>query len=113
MHGSHLAALVRRDVNPQPDKGKPSERVGRKATGLSPGLPGYGGRVAGRTQSLLWAVASHTAWRRLAVRSLKRPSHRVAIAVLLFLTILIWRVEAMAGQLTQSWLDNSSSATGI
>src|SRR5215475_6737024 len=113
MHGSHLAALVRRDVNPQPDKGKPSERVGRKATGLSPDLSGYGGRVAGRTQSLLWAVASHTARRRLAVISLERLCRYLALSILLFLTVLSLHAEATAGQLTQSWLDNGGGATGI
>src|SRR5215813_244871 len=51
--------------------------------------------------------------RRLAVRSPKRPSHCVAIAVLLALSVLIWHAETMAGQLTQSWVDNSASATGI
>jgi len=47
------------------------------------------------------------------VLSPKRPSHCVAIAVLLALSVLIWHAETMAGQLTQSWVDNSASATGI
>jgi hypothetical protein len=34
------------------DKGSPSEKMGRKATGLSPCFTGYGSRVAGQTQYL-------------------------------------------------------------
>ena len=45
--------------------------------------------------------------------SLKRLSHRVAIAVLLALTVLIWHAETIAGQLTESWVNNTTSATGI
>ena len=45
--------------------------------------------------------------------SLKRLSHRVAIAVLLALTVLIWHAETIAGQLTESWVNNTASATGI
>jgi hypothetical protein len=37
----------------KPEKGKLSERVGRKATGLHSGKPGHGSRVAGRAQYLL------------------------------------------------------------
>jgi hypothetical protein len=39
------------------EKGKPSESLGRKATGLSPNLKGYGSRAAGRMQHLLEAVS--------------------------------------------------------
>jgi len=35
-----------------PDKGKPLERVGRKATGLRPAAAGYGRRAPGRLPSL-------------------------------------------------------------
>lgn len=38
------------------EKGKPRESVGRKATGLSLKLKGYGSRAAGRMQHLLEAV---------------------------------------------------------
>jgi hypothetical protein len=34
------------------EKGKPAERLGRKATGLSPAEAGYGSGVAGQTQHL-------------------------------------------------------------
>src|SRR5215813_1145750 len=45
--------------------------------------------------------------------SLKRSSHCVSIAALLALSVLIWHAETIAGQLTQSWVDNTSNATGI
>ena len=45
--------------------------------------------------------------------SLKRPSRRVAIAALLFLTIFTWHAEAIAGQLTESWVNNTADAIGI
>ncbi len=38
------------------EKGKPSERVGRKATGLIPDDFGYGGRVAERMTAFFQAV---------------------------------------------------------
>jgi hypothetical protein len=38
------------------EKGEPRESVGRKATGLSLKLKGYGSRVAGRMQYPLEAV---------------------------------------------------------
>jgi hypothetical protein len=47
------------------------------------------------------------------VISLKRPSRRVAIAALLFLTIFTWNAEAIAGQLTESWINNTADAIGI
>jgi hypothetical protein len=47
------------------------------------------------------------------VTSLKRPSRRVAIAALLFLTIFTWHAEAIAGQLTESWVNNTADAIGI
>ena len=45
--------------------------------------------------------------------SLKRPSRRVAAALLFLLTILTWHAEAIAGQLTESWVNNTSDAIGI
>ena len=45
--------------------------------------------------------------------SLKKPSRRVAAATLLFLTILTWHAEAIAGQLTESWVNNTGDAIGI
>jgi hypothetical protein len=47
------------------------------------------------------------------VTSIKRPSRRVAAASLFFLTILTWHAEAIAGQLTESWVNNTSDAIGI
>jgi len=47
------------------------------------------------------------------VTSLKRPYRRVAIAALLFLTIFTWHAEAIAGQLTESWVNNTGDAIGI
>ena len=47
---------IRKNKGCELDKGKPLERVGRKATGLSPEIPGYGCRVAWRAQYLLWSV---------------------------------------------------------
>jgi hypothetical protein len=47
------------------------------------------------------------------VISLKRPSRRVAVATLLFLTVLAWHAETIAGQLTESWVNNTSDAIGI
>jgi hypothetical protein len=47
------------------------------------------------------------------VTSLNRPSRRVAVATLLFLTILTWHAEVIAGQLTASWVDNTVDAVGI
>src|SRR5919109_3101396 len=45
----------------QPVKGKPLERVGRKATGLRPADAGYGSRVPGHPQHLWKGCASCTA----------------------------------------------------
>lgn len=45
--------------------------------------------------------------------SLKRPFHRVAVATLLFLTMLAWHAETLAGQLTSSWVNNTTDAVGI
>jgi len=39
-------------TQPLLDKGKPAERLGRKATGLSPAAAGYGSGVAGQTPHL-------------------------------------------------------------
>jgi hypothetical protein len=47
------------------------------------------------------------------VISLKRLPHRVGIAVLLALTVLIWHAETIAGQLTETWVNNTSSAAGV
>jgi Divergent InlB B-repeat domain len=47
------------------------------------------------------------------VTALKRPSSRVAIATLLLLTILTWHAESTAGQLTASWVNNTSDAIGL
>jgi len=47
------------------------------------------------------------------VISLKRPSRRIAIAALLFLTIFTWHAETIAAQLTESWVNNTSDAIGI
>jgi len=49
-------ALKQRELRsltqPLLDKGKPAERLGRKATGLNPAEAGYGSGVAGQTQHL-------------------------------------------------------------
>ena len=39
-NGRGIRRTTRREEDSQPNKGKPSERVGRKATGLSPELCG-------------------------------------------------------------------------
>jgi hypothetical protein len=49
----------------QPVKGKPFERMGRKATGLRPLGAGYGSRAAGHPQHLCRGYGSCTAvWRK-------------------------------------------------
>jgi hypothetical protein len=45
--------------------------------------------------------------------SVKRPPRRVAVATLLFLAILTWHAEAIAAQITASWVDNTADALGI
>lgn len=45
--------------------------------------------------------------------SLQRPFHRVAVATLLFLTMLAWHAETLAAQLTSSWVNNTTDAVGI
>jgi Divergent InlB B-repeat domain len=47
------------------------------------------------------------------VSSLKRPSHRVAVATLLLLAMLAWHAEAIAAQLTASWVNNAADAVGL
>jgi hypothetical protein len=49
------------DIALRPVKGKPLERVGRKATGLRPASAGYGSRVAGHPQHLWRGCLSCTA----------------------------------------------------
>ena len=41
------------------DKGKPLERVGRKATGLIPSFAGYGSRAPGRGEDFLFHASSY------------------------------------------------------
>src|SRR5262249_20785997 len=43
-------------------RGKPTERLGHKATGLKPHKRGYGSRVANRAQCLPNAVTSRSRW---------------------------------------------------
>src|SRR5690242_348915 len=43
-------------------RGKPTERLGHKATGLKPHERGYGSRVANRAQCLPNAVTSRSQW---------------------------------------------------
>jgi hypothetical protein len=45
--------------------------------------------------------------------SLKRPSHPVSVATLIFLAILTWHAETIAAQLTASWGNNTADALGI
>ena len=45
--------------------------------------------------------------------SLKRPSHRVAVATLLLLTMLAWHAETLAAQITASWVNNAADAVGL
>jgi hypothetical protein len=47
------------------------------------------------------------------VNSLQRPFHRVAVATLLFLTMLAWHAETLAAELTTSWVNNTADAIGI
>jgi hypothetical protein len=56
----YACAVLSRNSD-RPHKGKPLERVGRKATRLRPAGAGYGSRAAGRTQHLLTGCASRTA----------------------------------------------------
>jgi hypothetical protein len=47
------------------------------------------------------------------VNSFKKSSRCGAVAVLLLLIMLAWHDEAIAGQLTMTWVDNSSQAAGV
>jgi hypothetical protein len=47
------------------------------------------------------------------VNSFKRSSHRVAAATMLLLTMLTWHAEAIATQLTLTWVNNAVDAAGF
>jgi len=47
------------------------------------------------------------------VISFKRPSRRVAVATLVLLAMSAWRAEAVAAQLTASWVNNTADAVGL
>jgi len=47
------------------------------------------------------------------VRSLRRPSRQVVAASFLLVTLIAWHVEAVAGQLSLTWLDNSTNELGF
>jgi len=47
------------------------------------------------------------------VRSLRRPSRQVVAASFLLVTLIAWHVDAVAGQLSLTWLDNSTNELGF
>jgi hypothetical protein len=47
------------------------------------------------------------------VRSLGRPSRQVVAASFLLVTLIAWHVEAIAGQLTLTWINSSTNEFGF
>ena len=74
--------------------------MGRKATGLTPGIPGYGSRVAGQNSTSLRAAFSPGVNIK-EVFMMKSVFSRVVFPLVLF--ILLFTSNAYAGQVTLMW----------
>ncbi len=93
---------MKKSIEIIPEKGKPSERMGRKASDLSPVGAGYGSRAAGCFEGI-WPVPFGRSYRRWFMKR---------ILFCIFLVTVLFVSQAFAYDVTLSWDPPTTNADG-